>query len=106
MCEMRYIPALTGEPLEAVGFSGLTFPRRMQFLWSVCVRTFSPRERRVERKTVRAFPFDAVREWFKKYQESCKTTSFFRLGWKWDPKTDTDLACVPDWREVVRRHTR
>jgi len=46
---------------------------------------------------------DAYAVILEKYEASCGI-SFYRLGWKFDPETDTDLVCVPDWRAVIEAH--
>jgi len=47
----------------------------------------------------------AYTTWIEEYKTSCGA-SVFRLGWRFDPETDLDLACVPDFREVVERYIK
>jgi hypothetical protein len=46
--------------------------------------------------------------WMNEYTTSCGS-SVYRLGWQFDPETNTSptpLACVPDWRPVLERYIR
>lgn len=61
------------------------------------------RRRFEERGNTRAF-----HTWINEYMMSCGS-SMYRLGWRFDPKTNTSptpLACVPDWRAVLERYIR
>lgn len=105
VCEIHYNPALEGRPLEEAGNRSLSFRRWMWFSSGLLTcGLFLPENEELRKALHERGITPPLEEWLKKYQESCKATSFFRLGWKWDPETDTDLACVPDWREVIEAH--
>lgn len=100
-CEVRYNPAIFGKPLvETADPTEVYF----DFAFSLINCGLSLPENDDLRERFEAnFQWQTYDTWIREYIASCGKSTF-RLGWKSDPETDTDLICVPDWREIIERH--
>ena len=97
-CEVRYDPGIFEKPLAE---TGNPLVAQIRFAWSLVDCGLSlPENDSLRRRFEANHQPQAYGTWLGEYFDSCGE-SLYRLGWKFDPETDADLACVPDWKGVV-----